>query len=86
MTDEVLLDTKVVHIGMMHGFAANGGIIKFKNFPFAIRMSGINSTYANLQLVAIPQGKVSTTKINSGAKKVDNKPKIEISEDESEEM
>ena len=83
---EVLLDKKVVHIGFMHLFAGNGGIIKFDKFPFAIRLSGRGNNYADLQLVAIPDGEVVMTKVEYKKKVKKAPPKINIVEDGEEEI
>jgi len=52
---EIIVDTKLIHSGTLHGMINNGGTIKFNNYPFGIRLKGNGSPFILLELYALRQ-------------------------------
>ncbi len=50
---EIVVDTKLIHSGTLHGMVNNGGTIKFNNYPFGIRFKGNGSPFILLELYAL---------------------------------
>ena len=75
------------HKHTLHKWSENGGMIRFKNFPFAIKLERGSGPFCELQLVAIPTGVSFDTYLNKGSNKAKKKTKqIKLQEEETIEM
>lgn len=84
---EVVIDTKLMHFGLLHKFVQNGGSIKFNNYPFGIRITGNGTAFVEVSLFAVPSGTSYTGHINPTApKKQKEIKKIEVQEEDEIEM
>ena len=65
--DKAVLDTKLLHSGMLHGWINNGGAIKLNNrFGIEIKYNDKNPTspFIEMSVFVIPMGSKFTGKIN----------------------
>jgi hypothetical protein len=83
-------DMKVIDTVMLSPFFINtlmksGGVIKFKNFPFGVRVVGaeLSTPMVELQLFVVPTGVQFKTHADPYQKKQKKNDKVSIEEEES---
>lgn len=88
--EKAVLDTKLIHSGMLHKLAGNGGSIKLNNrFGVEIKYNQKNPTspFVELSVFIIPIGNTFKGQINPSLARIQaNKEKIEKAKKEEEEF
>lgn len=86
--EKAVLDTKMLHSGILHKLAANGGLIKLNNrFGIEIKYNPNNPTapFVEVSVFVIPIGSAFTGQVNpSLARAQANKEKAEKAKEETE--
>ena len=70
MSDEIVIDTKLLNPYFLHGMINNGGAIKFSNYPFGVKFVGDEKKgNVEVQLFALKTGVMYKTHSNPSLKK-----------------